>query len=252
MEIAFGFLIAMAIGLTGVGGGSLTVPVLALGLGVPASEAVGTALIYVTLTKLIATPMYLFRGQVDRRVSLRLIAGGLPGALIGSLVLARLKASGAQPIVLVMVGLTVAALSLAQLCRLVRRRAAARGEPREGRLSLLAFPIGLEVGFSSAGAGALGSLLLMQCTTLEAARIVGTDLLFGLVLSAAGGGIHWAAGNVDTSLLARLCAGGVFGAAAGAWLATRLPSKALRAGLTVLLTVLGGQMFYKGLLALVR
>src|SRR5258708_5326703 len=54
MEYVLGFLIAVAVGLTGVGGGSLTVPLLILLLGVPAPEAVGTSLLFVTFTKLLA------------------------------------------------------------------------------------------------------------------------------------------------------------------------------------------------------
>jgi len=53
-------------------------------------------------------------------------------------------------------------------------------------LALVGLPIGLEVGFSSAGAGALGALFLMNMTTLAPAAVVGTDLSFGLVLSLVG------------------------------------------------------------------
>jgi uncharacterized membrane protein YfcA len=51
-------------------------------------------------------------------------------------------------------------------------------------------PIGFEVGFSSAGAGALGTVALMRFTTLLPSEVVGTDLAFGLLLSVFAGGIH--------------------------------------------------------------
>jgi hypothetical protein len=47
-------------------------------------------------------------------------------------------------------------------------------------------PIGAEVGFSSAGAGALGPLVLLEITSLTPAQVVGTDLSFGLCLSLVG------------------------------------------------------------------
>ena len=50
----------------------------------------------------------------------------------------------------------------------------------------IAAVIGAEVGFSSAGAGALGSLALMSLTPLTAAQVVGTDVVFGLVLVSVG------------------------------------------------------------------
>ena len=64
-------------------------------------------------------------------------------------------------------------------------------------MGALAVPIGFEVGFSSAGEGALGSLLLMSFAPLAPVQVVGTDLVFGLALSSVGGGLHWGLGSVD-------------------------------------------------------
>lgn len=44
MEVIVGFLIAVTVGLTGMGGGSFTTPALVLLAGLPAGDAVGTAL----------------------------------------------------------------------------------------------------------------------------------------------------------------------------------------------------------------
>jgi len=106
------------------------------------------------------------------------------------------------------------------------------------------------VGFSSAGAGALGTLVLLYFTSLEAAQIVGTDLAFGLTLSAVGGGLHLGLGHLDRPLFLRLVAGGVPGAFLGARLASVLPTRALRAGLLVWLVLLGTQLLYRGAHAL--
>src|SRR3984885_10300931 len=61
MHLLLGFLIALAVGLTGIGGGSFTVPALLLIVGVPAGEAVGTAFVFAGVLRLIAAPFYLFR-----------------------------------------------------------------------------------------------------------------------------------------------------------------------------------------------
>jgi len=86
----------------------------------------------------------------------------------------------------------------------------------------------------------------MKATTLTAAQVVGTDLLFGLVVSAAGGALHFATGNFNPPLLIHLAAGGVPGSLAGAWLATRIPARPLRAALALLLVFLGGQLLWRG------
>ena len=115
-----------------------------------------------------------------------------------------------------------------------------RGWPRS------ALPIGIEVGFSSAGAGALGALCLMNMTTMVPAAVVGTDLSFGLVLSTVGGGIHAAMGDLNMPVLIKLLIGGAVGALAGGMLASRLPSKKLRFVLCVALVILGGNLGWKG------
>ncbi|MEI9814515.1 MAG: sulfite exporter TauE/SafE family protein [Acidobacteriota bacterium] len=117
---------------------------------------------------------------------------------------------------------------------------------RKPWLAFVALPIGLEVGFSSAGAGALGSLALMNLTKLSPAAVVGTDLTFGLVLNFVGGGIRAAMGDLDQSVLVRLLAGGVVGAILGSLLAQKLPSKKLKFVLCIALVGLGGNLAWKG------
>src|SRR5262249_31438454 len=113
-------------------------------------------------------------------------------------------------------------------------------------LAAVGLPIGVEVGFSSAGAGALGALCLMNMTILEPAAVVGTDLSFGLVLSTVGGGSQAALGKPNTPLLVKLLIGGVAGAFAGGMLASKLPSKKLRFVLCCALVLLGGNLAWKG------
>ena len=236
MVIALGFVISVFIGLTGVGAGSMTTPLLILLLGMPASEAVGTALIFGAAVKVCTTPLYVKRRQVDWKALGFLLATGLPGVLGGSLLLRGVRGS----VMTVVVGATICSIALLNLFRFGH---VARHD-RKHWLMLVGLPIGAEVGFSSAGAGALGALSLMSLTTLVPAAVVGTDLAFGLVLSSIGGGIHAAMGNLNVPILLQLLAGGLVGAVAGAMLSSRLPSQKLRFVLCVMLVLLGGQLTY--------
>src|ERR1019366_9601809 len=85
MEIALGFLTAVAIGTTGVGAGIITAPVLILFFQVPPVYAGGTALTFGVAVKVLVVPMQLARKQVDFRVLGYMLAGGLPGGIGGSL-----------------------------------------------------------------------------------------------------------------------------------------------------------------------
>jgi hypothetical protein len=250
MTTLAGLLIGLTIGLTGIGGGVLTAPVLLLFLGLPAPLAVGTALVYVAVVKVFAAPMFIVRKQVNYRILLLLLAGGVPGALLGSLFLNKLYKGGSEGLLLLLLGLTIVVSAAATFLR--KQSGDVVQRDKSGRLPAFSFAIGLEVGFSSAGAGALGSLALMHWTTLTGAAIVGTDVLFGLALSTAAGSIHLGFGGVDPEVLKQLLMGGIPGALAGAWLATVFPNKALRKGLALWLMWLGANLCWRGVGALAR
>jgi uncharacterized membrane protein YfcA len=77
--------------------------------------------------------------------------------------------------------------------------------------------------------------------------VVGTDILFGLVLSAVGGGIHIGMGTLDYGMIFKLVSGGIFGSIAGAYLAAKVPGKPFRVALLVWLIFIGSQLLYRGL-----
>ena len=122
MEIVLGFAIALAIALTGVGAGSLTTPLLLLLTGISPAKSVGTALAFGFLVKCISTPVYLVRRQVDYRVLRFLLFGGVPGVLIGSLLLDRLQRSARHDLINLSLGLLIAATAIFHLYRMSRQR----------------------------------------------------------------------------------------------------------------------------------
>ncbi|HLG99240.1 MAG TPA: sulfite exporter TauE/SafE family protein [Bryobacteraceae bacterium] len=246
MVILLGFLIAVAIGVTGVGAGIITAPVLILFLHVPPAKAVGTALAFGVAVKLLVVPMQLYRKQVSFRVLGYMLAGGLPGVLVGSAVLSKLNTPERQGILYAALGSTIVAMAAFTLYRLWRQSARKNTVDRSVWLPLITLPIGAEVGFSSAGAGALGSLVLLAITPLTAAEVVGTDLFFGLCVSLVGSGFQVSAGNFDPVILTSLALGGVFGAFAGTYLAAVAPQRAFRVALTLWLILLGVQLCWSG------
>jgi len=248
MAILLGFLIAVAISLTGVGGGVLTAPILILFLGVPPLEAVTVSLLFAAGVKFLIAPAYLRARRVDFGILGRLLAGGIPGVLIGSLAIERLNAAGRSGVLSAILGLSVAIIAALNLFGMWRGSSAEGGARERSRwLPLLALPIGAEVGFSSAGAGALGTLALLNLTTLAPARVVATDVCFGLVLSLLGGGIHWRAGHQLPAVLWPLLAGGAVGAIAGIYVSGILPARPLRAVLCCWLVFIGIELCWKSL-----
>jgi uncharacterized membrane protein YfcA len=242
MELLVGFAIALAISLTGVGAGSMTTPVLVLLLGVSPSIAVGTALAFGAIVKLVSAPVYLARRHVNLRILSFLLLGGLPGVVAGGLLLNRFKNGAYDRLLYVSLGTLIVFTAAFHLYRALRPNKRQVRADRSKFLPWLALPIGLEVGFSSAGAGALGSLLLLSFTPLEAVEIIGTDLCFGLGLSFVGSLIQVGAGNYDPALLLKLIVGGVLGAICGSLLSGRIAQRPLRVGLLLVLIFLGFQL----------
>lgn len=247
MELLLGFVIAVLIALTGVGAGTMTAPILILFLHVPVSAAVGTALAYSAAVKLLVVPVRIWRGQVVWRTLGVMLLAGIPGVVIGTLLFH--EAVGLQHSRVWLYLALGAMIAFSSAWHIYRHfRPARADENRRGRPAWLAtamFPVGAEVGFSSSGAGALGTIALLSLTRLETAQVVGTDLAFGLCLSVVGGGLHLANGGFDPGLLVRLIVGGMLGAIAGIALAPRIPARAMRLALALWLLTVGLQLCYR-------
>ena len=245
MQYVIGLLIALFIALTGVGAGTVTVPVLVLFLGVPAVEAVGIGLMFSTAVKLILIPAQIARGNVAWRTLGFMLVGGVPGVIVGSLFLRHLVTAGSQNLLNSLLGAILVTTAGWQILFFFRPKQHNEGQrDRSPLLAWLMFPVGAEVGFSSAGAGALGSTALLGLTPLLPAQVVGTDIAFGFFVSLIGSGAHWFSHASNPGLLLQLIAGGALGAIGGTILSTRVPRRPLRFALLVWLLILGVQFLF--------
>jgi len=246
MEVVVGLVIGFAIGASGIGGGTLMVPALVFLLGFQARTAVATALLFSTCVKILGSGVYYWHRKIDIRTLMYLLYGGLPGTIIGALLLKRAHTRGSEAWILFMVGLIVivsAALSL-----LYGVTANSRWRSRAYLLPPLSFILGIETGFSSAGAGALGTVMLFNLTELSPALVVGTNLLFGSIISATAGGIH--AASCDFNALAWLVPGGLVGVYIGSRVSLGLSVNVLRKALLYCTILLGALLLGKGIAAI--
>src|SRR5438552_15676098 len=169
MNLFIGFLIAIAVGLTGIGGGSFTRPSLVLLGGPTAGEAVGTACVVAGVLRLIAAPFYLLGRNFHARYLWLLLLGAVPGLLLGTLGLRLIGQEGRNPVVIILLGVLLAASSSVTFAPRVQNPGFARKNSRW--LPWLALPIGVESGFSSAGAGALGTVLLLNYSEMTPPQV---------------------------------------------------------------------------------
>jgi len=249
MELLLGFAIAVLIAITGVGAGSLIAPLLILFLHVPVAEAVGTALIYSAAVKLVVVPVQIWKRQIEWKTLGLILATGIPGVVLGSFIFQRVAHNQANNFWLYMVlGLMIVVSSAWHIYRHFKPAGElAQRTNSPAWLAAVMLPIGAEVGFSSSGAGALGSLALLGLTPLDVRRIVGTDLAFGLCLSIVGGTLHLHSAGLNANLLISLIIGGVLGGLVGTGLASRIPVRAMRLALSLWLFAMGVQLCWHAL-----
>ena len=89
-----GLFVGLLVGQTGVGGGSLMTPLLVLLFGIHPATAVGTDLLYASVTKTVGSAVHGVNHTVDWRLVRRLASGSLPGCALTLLVLSRINPMG--------------------------------------------------------------------------------------------------------------------------------------------------------------
>ena len=192
--------------------------------------------------RLIAAPFYLAGKQIHSKYLWLLLQGAVPGLVIGIVILRLLNRNAGSPLVIILLGVILMASSSVTFIRRIQNQAFARKNSRW--LPWLALPIGVESGFSSAGAGALGTVLLLNYSEMTPTQVVGTDLLFGLVLAVIGSAFHWTFGSVSMPVLFQLLAGGIPGVVFGCLLARRIPAARLKTVVAMIAIFAGLQLMW--------
>jgi uncharacterized membrane protein YfcA len=246
-----GFFVGVIVGLTGVGGGSLMTPLLLLVFGVPAQTAVGTDLLYASITKSAGAFAHWSNKNIDWQVVRRLSYGSIPAALAMLTLLHSNVISGVEDrFIVVAVGWALIVTGVAQIAKPLLHRVGQRFRSvRPARFRSLQPPltviggaiIGALVALTSIGAGALGAVMLLYLYPyrLTPVRLVATDIAHAIPLALVAGAGHLALGNIDFPLLGLLLIGSIPGIVLGAHLATRSPERLLRGALAVILAFVG-------------
>lgn len=245
-----GFLVGALVGITGVGGGALMTPILIF-FGIPPVAAVGTDLLYASLTKTGGTLVHGYNKTVDWKIVGRLASGSIPAAAVTIAVLYEMNIHGAaiQALITKVLGAALLLTALSLFFRKAVTRLYFRhiGElPTElcDRLTVAAgVLLGVLVSISSVGAGAIGvTMLIMLYPRMPIARIVGSDIAHAVPLTLAAGLGHWMLGSINWMLLITLLLGSLPGIFIGSVLSTRLPDRVVRLSLATVLLVVCGKL----------
>lgn len=248
--ICAGAAVGLAVGITGVGGGSLMTPLLLM-FGFPFNVAIGTDLLYASITKASGALAHKKRGTVRWRLVGLLAVGSIPASIATTFMLDTVFSNADQyePILTTSLGIM---LILTSAVLLFKNRLISPTEQDQQNLrwvhkhtkivTLVAGALlGVFVTLSSVGAGAFcAALLLVLYPRLPAIQVVGTDIAHAVPLTLiAGLGHMLLLGNVDYLLLISLLIGSIPAIHLGTRIGTRLPNRILQPILASILMSLG-------------
>lgn len=241
--------VGLAVGLTGVGGGSLMTPLLIFS-GIPTKIAIGTDLLYAAATKSGA----LFSHHRQRTVRWNIVAllclGSIPSSLLTSAALKYLLNGQNDYSAKLELALGIMLLATSLVVLFKKRISTEARENTEhnqwvhrhaGPIAVAAgIFLGIFVTLSSVGAGAFcTALLLTLYPRMAAPNVVGTDIAHAVPLTLVAGIGHIWNDNIDWGLLCGLLVGSLPAVHLGAKLAVKIPHYILQRFLGLILMGIG-------------
>ncbi|MGH3358565.1 MAG: sulfite exporter TauE/SafE family protein [Nocardioidaceae bacterium] len=248
--VSFG--VGIVVGLTGMGGGALMTPALIF-LGIPPATAVANDLVAAAVNKSVGAVTHARSGSPNLKLAGWLIAGSVPTAFAGAFIIKAVGGTEEQTsFVKIAIGcallFTAATYTLRmylQLRSVTRGAGISEADPAVRWLPTLIIGMvgGLLVGITSVGSGSLIMVaLLLLYPTLQAVRLVGTDLVQAVPLVFSAAISHMVVSGVDWSIIIPLIIGGSPGTYLGARIANWVSQAVVRRGIVIVLSLTGFAM----------
>jgi len=243
--IISGFFIGALVGLTGVGGGSLMTPLLVMIFKVNPLIAIGTDLLYASITKTAGVVAHNRLGNIDWKIVFKLLVASIPSCFFANIYLQGLNTNSPEVISLIEVflGLALIITGLALLAQpvILKKIKFKFSEFNQTVLTLvLGIFLGITVTLTSVGAGAIGvTALLFIYPNMDIRKIVGTDIAHAVPITFFAGLGHYSLGHVDLLLLLSLLIGSIPGVWLGSLTSKKMKKERLRFILFFIVTIIG-------------
>ncbi len=247
-----GFVVGLLVGLTGVGGGSLMTPMLVLLFHIKPAVAVGTDLLYASVTKTAGIFAHGKLGNIDWRIVKLLAVGSIPASVLTTLYLKGLDIASDDAVATIKFWLGVALLLTSvsvlfrnQLIQFSKTRGWIKNSWTAPLTIILGLVLGVLVTLTSVGAGALGvTALFIIYPRASINKIVGTDIAHAVPLTLAAGLGHASLGTVDYKLLGILLIGSIPGIWIGSHLSSKIAEHWVRYTLALILIFVGLKLVF--------
>ncbi len=242
-----GLLIGLLVGMTGMGGGSLMTPMLILVFGFKPTLAIGTDILHGAIFKSFGAVRHRQLGHVHARLTMWMLVGSAPSSLLGvalSSYLSRRYGVSYEDAAQQILAVALVAGGIGFLVKAFMRPHGSDApfllRRRDRTIAVLIGVFGgFVVGLTSVGSGTFFGLVMMVAFPLTAAKIVGTDLFQAAMLLWVAGFGHVLTGSVDFGATGWLLIGSIPGVLLGSQLTVKLPDRALRVALSLVLSLSG-------------
>ncbi len=250
-KMCVGMVVGALVGVTGLGGGVLLLPLLIFGLGVPPVIAVGSDAGFNAVTKVGVGILYSQRKTVAWRSVSALSLGSIPGAFARVSLLAYVPSvhgAGVNDFLRILIGILLVVVPFMLLFQMsfeklfvLKRRL---GQSSLAGISVIGLFSGFLVGLTSVGSGSIIMVFLLLFVPCSPAVLVGADIVHAFALTAFTSLPYVRLGTVDSSLVLPLLVGSVPGSLLGLRLSTVLPGLLLKRVLCVVLFATGARMLW--------
>ncbi len=264
VQLVAGALIGACIGMTGIGGGVLILPVLTLGFGLPSTVAVGTAHLYSCLCKLPAVFFHYRQGTIRFRTSAYFLIGAVPATVAVALWITGYAGAmdeadpawqelqeNLRQFIAVVVILSGVLILWHMFMRPGSHAAADRTPARvTGARILIVAVLGALIGgliaSTSVGSGILIVPLMIIIFRLTAVDTVGSSIFIALTLTLTSSIIYAGSSQMDLAIAVTMAAGSLLGVPVGVRMSRRIPERYLQITITGLVLVAGVVMLAGG------
>ena len=264
-QLVAGALIGACIGMTGIGGGVLILPVLTLGFGLPSTIAVGTAHLYSCLCKLPAVFFHFRQGTIRFRTSAYFLVGAVPATIAVAVWITgyagamdqsdpawlELQTNLRQFIAAVVI------LSGLLILWHMFMRPGSRTAPDQRipprvtgakifLVAVLGAVIGGLIASTSVGSGILIVPLMIIIFHLTAVDTVGSSIFIALTLTLTSSIIYAGSSQLDLAIAVTMAAGSLVGVPLGVRMSRKIPERYLQITITGLVLAAGAIMLFGG------
>ena len=243
----------------GIGGGSLFVPLMVLGLGVDGKTAIGTSLLVILFTALSSTLAYAREKLIDYRLALMLSLGTVPGGVLGAYATKYISASWLVVVFSIFLGLVAVRM-------LIRKAIGVEETSLQGGLQSLvdaggrifrynvrlrpgvaaSFAAGFVSGLLGIGGGVVMVPTMHLIVGVPIHLSVSASMLIICFTSFSGVAVHWTLRHISLYLGILMAFGACIGAQIGARLASRLKPLILKRLFGITLILISARMFLLG------